>query len=351
MCSTTIPQLKTIAKAFQLVLDTKCWALSNGKKPWNYDRGFCLTWSDPDLFLSFWEASDLLYDRETFGAGIGLFLGVENRIACLDLDGALDANGTPICEHAQRIVAGSCTFTETSVSGRGLHLFYEVDPRTEPFHLRAGISGRDGDFFTGKRFIRLTGNVYGNVYPIRYLPANHVEYFRDNFGKAPMALPEIKPFTGLTSDRSLSARLSGAGIPYKHATIIPQPFHQDHGGIVECIETLCPNIAQHTTEASPYARFVRCADGLVTGRCFHAHCDPETLRAAGKSMAGMLTAKIRAAGDPTPVYQLLEKCEKMGMHPISGNEVREIGYPAVVEACEKFLRGRHAQQSRESVPC
>jgi hypothetical protein len=53
----------------------------------------------------------------------------------------------------------------------------------------------------------------------------------------------------------------------------------------------------------------------------------------------MLSAKIRAAGDPTIVFTLLEKCEKMGMKPITGNDVSCMGYPAVVEHCQKFLEG------------
>ena len=333
------PDLNSIVHAFGPVLNKKCWALSLGKKPWNYDKGYCLTWSDTDLLLTFWQATDMLYDRNTHGAGLGLFLGENNQFACLDLDGALKEEKTPVSEVAQRIISGSCTFTEISLSGKGLHLFYEVDAGTEPFHLRTGISGKDGDFFTQKRFIRLTGEVYGKAYPVRYLPAKHVEYFREQFGKTPAALPAVVPFTGKISDRSLAARLSSACILFKNANINPQPFHNDHGGIIEVIETECPNIKQHSTEASPNARFVRCADGLITGRCFHGHCDPETLRAAGTSLAGMLSAKIREAGDPTIVFTLLEKCEAMGMKPINVNDVSRMGYSAVVEQCQKFLAG------------
>lgn len=337
MSSISKPQLNSIVHAFGPVLNKKCWALSLGKKPWNYDRGFGLTWSDCDLLETFWQTSDRLYDRNTFNAGLGLFLGESNRLACLDLDGVLNDEQKPVSEAAQRIVSGSCTFTETSVSGKGLHLFYEVDPRTEPFHLRTGITAKDGDFFTQKRFIRLTGDVFGKAYPVRYLPAKHVEYFRELFGKAPVTPPVIKPFTGQVSDRSLTARLSDAHIPFKNATITAQPYHIQHGGISECIETLCPNISAHSTEASPNARFVRCADGLITGRCFHGHCDPATLRAAGTSLAGMLSAKIRAAGDPTVVYKLLEKCEAMGMSPIKG--FNRMSDADVVDTCRSFLHG------------
>jgi hypothetical protein len=340
MSSISIPALNNVTHAFPQVLKRKCWALSNGKKPWNYDRGFGLTWSDTDLLETFWQATDRFYDRATVGAGLGIFLAIENQIACLDLDGALDANGTPINEVVQHIVTGSCTFMETSVSGQGLHLFFEVPEETAPFHLRPGISGKDGDFFTQKRFIRLTGDVYGGrAHPIRTLAANQVRFLRENYGKVPATLPEIKPFKGRVSDKSLASRLSRAGIPYRDATITPQAFHNEHGGIIECIETECPNIKQHTTDSTPYARFVRCADGLITGRCFHAHCDPEVLRAAGKSLAGLLNEKVQAAGDPSIVITLLEKCEAMGMRPINGMEISRIGYPAVVEACQKFLRG------------
>ena len=169
MSSLSKSALNHIVHAFQPILNKKCWALSNGKRPWNYDKGYALTWSDNDLLETFWQVTDRLYDRNTHGAGLGMFLGTENRIACLDLDGTL-TDGTPSSETAQRIVNGSATFTETSVSGRGLHVFFEVDDGTEPFHLRSGISGKDGDFFTHKRFIRLTGHPYGKEYPVRYLP-------------------------------------------------------------------------------------------------------------------------------------------------------------------------------------
>jgi hypothetical protein len=266
-----------------------------------------------------------------------VFLGESNRLACLDLDGALTDVKTPMSEAAQRIINGSATFTETSVSGTGLHLFFEIDPDTKQIPLRKGICERDGVFYTQKHFIRLTGNIYGKEYPVRYLPPHHVEYFREYIGKAPVSLPAIKPFTGQVNDRSLSSRLSGACIPFRSATIAAQPFHNEHGGISECIETECPNIKQHTTEASPNARFVRCADGLITGRCFHGHCEPEVLRAGGMSLAGLLNEKIRAAGNPTIIYTLVEKCEKMGMGPIEGfNRMNDAD---VVEHCQSFLQG------------
>lgn len=337
MSSLSKPELTILVHAFESILNKKCWALSNGKRPWCYDRGFGLCWSDTDLLMTFWEATDQLYDRATHGAGLGLFLGENNTIACLDLDGVLNDNRTPLNETAQRIVNGSCTFSEISMSGTGLHLFYEVDEGTAPFHLRSGISGKDGDFFTQKRFIRLTGRVYGREYPVRYLPPHHVESFREHFGKSPAALPDVKPFTGQVSERSLASRLSGACIPFRSSTIAAQPFHNEHGGIIECIETECPNFKAHTTDASPNARFVRCADGLVTGRCFHQHCDPEVLRAAGTSLAGMLSAKIRAAGDPTIVFTLLEKCEQMGMPPLK--DYNRMSEAQILFECRDFLRG------------
>ncbi len=339
MSSLSKSQLNNIAHAFQPILDKRCWTLSNGKRPWNFDRGFGLSWSDADLLVSFWEASDQLYDTSRHGAGLGLFLGIENQIACFDLDKSLNNKHLPVSEPVQRIVTGSCTFTEKSVSGTGLHLFFKVPEKTEPFHLRSGITSKDGDFYTQKRFVRLTGDVYGGEYPIRYLPVKHIEYFREQFGKVPAALLEIKPFNGQISDRSLSSRLTQAGIPFENGKMTAQPWHSAHGGIVEAVITECPNIAEHTSDREPYATFVRCVDGLIAGRCFHSHCDPGTLRASGKSLAGLLSEKIRAAGDPNIVFTLLEKCEAMGMKPISGNEVHRLGYPATVELCKNFLRG------------
>lgn len=331
------PQLANILRAFPGVINKKCWALALSKKPWDYDRGYGLTWSDPDLFMDFWTCTDKLYNPSTHGAGPGLFLGVNNRLACFDLDGVVNDAKTPVSEAAQHIIRGSATFTETSVSGRGLHLFFEVDPGTEHFHLRTGISGKDGDFFTQKRFIRLTGDVYGKAYPVRYLPEKHVEHFRELFGRAPEILPPVMPFNGRVSDRSLAARLTSARILFRPATIAAQPFHNDHGGVSECVETLCPNRSQHSTEASPNARFVRCGDGLITGRCFHSHCDPATLRGDGKSLARLLSEKIRAAGDPNVVFKLLEKCEKMGMSPIKNyNRMSEAEIHTV---CREFMRG------------
>jgi len=331
------PQLNNIVHAFQPILNKKCWALSLQKKPWNYDKGYCLEWSDTDLLLTFWEATDKLYDRSTHGAGLGIFLGENNKIGCLDLDGVITDEKTPKSEDAQRIIKGSCTFTETSVSGTGLHLFFEIDPDTKQIPLRKGICERDGVFYTQKHFIRLTGNIFGKEYPVRYLPPHHFEYFREQFGKAPVLLPAVIPFTGKSSDRSLSARLTTACIPFRSATITPQPYHAEHGGVIEVVETICPNVAEHTSEATPYAKFARCADGFFAGRCLHAHCEPEILRAAGTSLAGMLSAKMWKAGDPNVVFSLLEKCEKMGMKPINGNEVSRMGYPAVVKTCQKFL--------------
>lgn len=339
MSSISVPEIGVVNRAFRSLVDTKCWALSNGKRPWVYDRGYGLTWSDGDLLLSFFDAVDLLHDRKTHGAGLGIFLGEQNRIACLDLDWVLGEDGNPITPDAAHIISGSVTYTEISVSGRGLHLFFDVPESTEPFHLKAGLTDHDGDFFTHKRFIRLTGRSFGEEHPIRALSEIQAGFMRKTYGKPVAVVAVPAPYNGPVSERSLASRLSGAGIPFKPAKIAPQPYHQEHGGIVECVSTECPNIKLHASPDTPNATFVRCADGLIAGRCFHQHCDPVMLRANGKSLAGMLAEKIRKAGDLTPIFQLIEKCESLGMPTLTGNQIAELGYPAVVECCEKFLKG------------
>ncbi|MGN1372682.1 MAG: DUF3849 domain-containing protein [Candidatus Coproplasma sp.] len=101
------------------------------------------------------------YARSNGGITLAYALDGKDGIACIDLDHCIDENGE-YSELAKEVLS-KCgkTYVETSVSGKGLHIF----GKTEGMDVRAFSKDGDFEFYQKSHFIAMTGD---NVTDIRF---------------------------------------------------------------------------------------------------------------------------------------------------------------------------------------
>ncbi|MET8960954.1 DNA primase [Streptomyces sp. NPDC004074] len=105
--------------------------------------------TDPRTWTSYGEAS-----ASAVGVGRGFVLNGDG-IACIDLDHALNADGTPKPWAADVLRQAGATYVEVSASGEGLHVFGYADVRQGRRIRREG--GYAVEIYGDGRFIAMTG--------------------------------------------------------------------------------------------------------------------------------------------------------------------------------------------------
>ena len=289
--------IEVIRSIFSNYLDSYCWALTRGKVPYNFIKDHPLQWKRPDSLYQFSTAEHLFNERFfPNNDGIGIFLGIDD-IACWDLDHCL-YNGRAKNESVADILSRCGSYAEISQSGAGIHIFYMVDNTSgvSPEGFKTITPVCDGEFYTKDRFIKLTGNTWLNS-PLQYLPPNKMEYLRKKYGEKILPIEPKNNFSP-QSDIPLVDHLTEVNIPFieiRFTRILEH--HTKHGGVIEAIETECPNIGMHTQNREQNAVFYRCADGFIGGRCWHEHCSPQYLFLRKTSLTKLLFEKIRAEKD------------------------------------------------------
>ncbi len=104
------------------------------------------TWSDFDTACK--------YAKENGGVCLAYALDGKDGIACIDLDGCINENGE-FSEIAQKTVeAANGSYTEKSVSGKGLHIF----GKTKGANLRSFSKDKSMEYYQSTHFIAMTGN-------------------------------------------------------------------------------------------------------------------------------------------------------------------------------------------------
>jgi putative DNA primase/helicase len=104
------------------------------------------TWTDFDTACK--------YARENGGVALAYALDGKDQIACIDLDNCYNEEGMPT--DIAKAVLGTCgqTYTERSVSGKGLHVF----GKTAGMDLRTFSKDGDMEFYQKSHFIAMTGD-------------------------------------------------------------------------------------------------------------------------------------------------------------------------------------------------
>ena len=119
------------------------WVRADGKRPVQPD-GSSASVSDPSTWVPF--------DRVQSGAGDGFGVMLGDGLACLDFDHVLENGAVP--DWVAEVVADHTDaplFVERSMSGDGLHVFFEYPER-------AGWRRGRVEFASRRRFIRATGD-------------------------------------------------------------------------------------------------------------------------------------------------------------------------------------------------
>ena len=140
----TVPVLPT------RMTGVKRWTRAEGKRPYRADG----RWASS---TKAWTWADFEDVQSGFGDGFGVVLG--DGLACLDLDDCFMPDGalTGWAADAVESVADPI-WVERSVSGEGLHVFFESPVR--PVSKRKLPCGGGIEFYYESRFILVTGDAY-----------------------------------------------------------------------------------------------------------------------------------------------------------------------------------------------
>ncbi len=128
----------------------------------NPDEGKWAKSNDPSTWRDF--ESALGYAQKNGCAGVSFALTKESNITCIDLDKCADKNGrsTALARKILDLFPG--TYTETSASGNGLHIFVRGDlTENGSYRNRAVTSDGEVEVYSAGRFISMTGNSVDGV--------------------------------------------------------------------------------------------------------------------------------------------------------------------------------------------
>ena len=139
--------------------------IKNGKTqkvPINPLTARSLAWSDETQWLSFDDANRLSQRHDDYG--IGFILG--DGVAGIDLDNVVKVDGT-LQEIATDVISSMNSYTEYSLSGKGLHILFLAN-LSNSFNNRRKTLNHDGTYsniemYSSGRFFVVTGNIYNNL--------------------------------------------------------------------------------------------------------------------------------------------------------------------------------------------
>ena len=133
-----------------------------GKSVLNVADGHWARSNDPTTWTDF--ESALGYAQENGCAGLSFALTKESNITCIDLDKCADENGrsTALARKILDLFPG--TYTETSASGNGLHIFVRGDLTENGFYKnRTETADGEIEVYSAGRFISMTGSSVDGV--------------------------------------------------------------------------------------------------------------------------------------------------------------------------------------------
>lgn len=121
------------------------------------------TWTDFDTACK--------YAKENGGVALAYALDGQDNIVCIDVDGCLDEAGNISPVGATTAGFGNGTYSERSISGKGIHVFGKM----QNLDVRAFSKDGDLEFYQDKHFIAMTGN------PLQSVPSKELKNL-DNTG-------------------------------------------------------------------------------------------------------------------------------------------------------------------------
>jgi hypothetical protein len=268
-----------IKERFETFNDYKMWVVCSAEKvPLNPKNGHNLKWSDTDLYMTLPELEKWI----DFYPGFGLFTGISQidskgkpfpSVRCFDFDDVLE-NGEPKHPKLDDFLERLNTFVEVSSSGKGLHAFITTDAEISEFGFDEN-KWWSGKFYTGNRFIKLTGNVYKNdCRDLNNIKKIDLLAVKERLGiREPITFPTYTP--PVANTQSWDKILTDAGI--EHTPTSYTGKEKDGKICLESWKIECPNKINHKHDrpgdpSAHKAILLKTDDGLSTVKCNHNSC-------------------------------------------------------------------------------
>lgn len=161
--------------------------------------------NDPDTWVDFETA--LKYAEENDCAGLSFALDGKCGITCIDLDKSISKDGK-LTESAEKLTQELAeTYTETSVSGNGIHIFVADDILRKTYKNRADLPDGEIEVYDSGRFISMTGNMRSKSNTLSNCPTATMTWLHGTLGKK-IAERENKPRGGVgQSDNDVIERI------------------------------------------------------------------------------------------------------------------------------------------------
>lgn len=176
-----------------------CWGLPGEvqKRPFQPD-GTAASPADPKLWASFEEAAAAV--EAGTARGVGFCLDPADGLVCVDLDHSIDDSGQ-LTPWAAAWVQRLDSYTEVSPSGHGLHIWARGQ-------IARNCKRPTAELYSRARFMTVTGNVCGEVRPIREAQAE-IDALAAELDPPQSAAADLGELEHLTGDE-LRARLEDA---------------------------------------------------------------------------------------------------------------------------------------------
>ena len=150
--------------------------------------------NDPDTWVDFETA--IKYAEENDCAGLSFALDGKCGITCIDLDKSISKDGK-LTESAEKLTQELAeTYTETSVSGNGIHIFVADDILRKTYKNRADLPDGEIEVYDSGRFISMTGNMRSKSNALSNCPTATMTWLHGTLGKK-IAERENKPRGGV----------------------------------------------------------------------------------------------------------------------------------------------------------
>ena len=161
--------------------------------------------NDPDTWVDFGTA--IKYAEENDCAGLSFALDGKCGITCIDLDKSISKDGK-LTESAEKLTQELAeTYTETSVSGNGIHIFVADDILRKTYKNRADLPDGEIEVYDSGRFISMTGNMRSKSNALSNCPTATMTWLHGTLGKK-IAERENKPRGGVgQSDNDVIERI------------------------------------------------------------------------------------------------------------------------------------------------
>ena len=161
--------------------------------------------NDPDTWVDFGTA--IKYAEENDCAGLSFALDGKCGITCIDLDKSISKDGK-LTESAEKLTQELAdTYTETSVSGNGIHIFVADDILRKMYKNRADLPDGEIEVYDSGRFISMTGNMRSKSNALSNCPTATMTWLHGTLGKK-IAERENKPRGGVgQSDNDVIERI------------------------------------------------------------------------------------------------------------------------------------------------